>query len=217
MPRSLIPTSSIGRCCLASLPRLSPMSLSECAAPLRIGIAGQFTVRADPAVPGSQAEQHTFAFDETHATIKDQTEQGATSTVRVDNNAAAAASSSGAAPSAAASPPPKAVRVTANTLATVPSDIPRSCPTDPVLTQLVALIQQAQRESDRYLTAIMDKQKTLVPAAAAAANPNAAKQRKKKRRNDDEEGEDEGEDAGGDEQLYDAGEDDEKQNKKSRA
>lgn len=200
------------------------MSLAECAAPLRIGIAGQFNVRVDPAVAGSQAEQHTFAFDDTHATIKDQSEHGAASTVRFDTTAAASASASStaAAAAAASSPPPKAVRVTANTLATVPSDIPRSCPTDPVMTQLVMLIQQAQRESDRYLTALIDKQKALAPAGAAA-NPNAAggnKQRKKKRRNDDEEGEEHDGEEAADEQLYDAGEgeeDDEKQNKKSKA
>lgn len=191
------------------------MSLAECAAPLRIGLAGQFSMRADPAVPGSQAEQHAFAFEQSHASSKQNTEPAAA--------AAAASSSSATADAAAASPPPKSVRVTANTMATVPADIPRSCPTDPVLADLVTLIQMAQRESDRYLTALIDKQKALAPAAAAAANPNAsgggAKRAQKKRRNDDEGdgGDDEGAEAT-DEQTGDAGGDDEeKQNKKAKA
>jgi cell division septum initiation protein DivIVA len=127
----------------------------EVAAPLRIGIAGVFTLRADAAIPGSVDARHEFTLDETHATVTEKAGDNKSSTTV---SATAAASSSSSAASAPAAPA-KPARVTANTMASTPSDIPLSCPTDQPLAQLVRLINLAKEESDRYLTQVLNQQK----------------------------------------------------------
>ena len=120
---------------------------------LTIGITGTFTLRADASTrPRTIAAQHSYTFDATTVTP-----------APAATPAAAASASDSAAPAVPA-------RVTANTFATRPSDIPRSCATEPTLATLVQIINQAKEESDRFLTETLDEMKRQRQCSSAADN-----------------------------------------------
>ena len=125
---------------------------------LAIGITGTFTLRADASTrPRTIAAQHSYTFDATTVTPAPAATPAA----------AAASASDSAAPAVPA-------RVTANTFATRPSDIPRSCATEPTLATLVQIINQAKEESDRFLTETLDEMRRQRQCSAAAAAADTA-------------------------------------------
>ena len=154
--------------------------MSAAASPLIV--TGTYTLRGDVSV-GRIAVDHSFSFSSVDVTD-----------TAVDPYDAAAQ---------AVQPDGKLQRTTANTFAQKPSDIPPTCARHPELTQLVALIRQAQQESDRFLTQSIKTDEDRLRAAAAnesasntsiAAPPSAAKKKRKQgggREGDDEEGEEE--------------------------
>lgn len=130
--------------CRRSFHRRPSIAMSTVALP--IGITGTFTLRVDATTrPRTIAAQHSYTFD--------------ASTVTAANAAAPAATPAPAASAATSAPPAVPARVTANTFATHPSDIPRSCATEPTLATLVQIINQAKEESDRFLTLTLDDMK----------------------------------------------------------
>jgi hypothetical protein len=148
-------------------------------APIRI--TGEYSIRADAAIQ-RPALSHTYTLQASDAIVPDH---------QADADAAAV------------QPAPKAQRATAHTFATRPSDLPPSCPREPMLTQLAALVRQAGQESDRYLTSVMKDEEERKKAANPNPNPNpnpamdesgdaaaaAGKQQRKRKAKSSEDGE----------------------------
>lgn len=149
--------------------------MSSAAAAGAISVVGEYAIRADAATH-RPALTHTYTLQASDAIVADH---------QADADAAAV------------QPVPKAQRATANTFATKPSDLPPSCPREPVLTQLAALLRQAGQESDRYLTGLMkdeeDRKKAANPPAQANEPTQAKEQQQKKRKAKSDGGEEEGE------------------------
>lgn len=151
-----------------------PMSTSISSFPIRVSGVYSFT----PDVSTHRPElSHSFEFDASHASVTIPTEVDLPITIDQDQT--------------------KPQRLTANTFATTPEAIERTCPSDETLTQLVRLLHQAKAESDRYLTIIINEEEDR----RLAALPKEGEQTtnvSKKRKNDDEEAADGGETNEGD-------------------
>jgi len=162
------------------------------AAASEIGLHGTFSLRGLGVDGDGQTLEHSFTFKP----------NSAPSDAAV-NSAAAAASSSSTVPTAttpsSASEPARPQRVTANTSASHPSAIPRTCPTDSTLAELVKLINQAKEESDRFLTEqiTLQRQKEGESGGAPAG--------KGKKRTADEDEEEEADDGMEEKQAHPAG------------
>jgi hypothetical protein len=143
----------------------APAPVASSSGAATIGISGTFTLRADETTrPRTIAAQRSYAFDASHAATADAAAAAAASAA-----AAAAATAAGGA-SAIPAAAPKPARVTANTTAVFPSDIPRVCSADPALSQLVTLLRLAKEESDRWLTEQLDDMKKQRQCKAATSH-----------------------------------------------